>query len=76
MILVVKAEDSQLSGCGFKPRRCIMDGVSKASCKLEKIEVAKWGTLKKGRSQQLAWVKSQIFLAMVGFESSGVLFVH
>ncbi len=37
MILVVKAEDSQLSGCGFKPRRCIMDGVSKASCKLEKI---------------------------------------
>ena len=31
MILVVKAEDSQLSGCGFKPRRRTLDGVSKAS---------------------------------------------
>ncbi len=26
--LVVKAEDSQLSGCGFKPWHCILDGVS------------------------------------------------
>ncbi len=29
--LVVKAEGSQLSGCGFKPRRRILNGVSKAS---------------------------------------------
>jgi hypothetical protein len=29
--LVVKAEDSQLCGCGFKLRRRILDGVSKAS---------------------------------------------
>ena len=29
--LVVKAEDSQLSGCVFEPRRRILDGVSKAS---------------------------------------------
>jgi hypothetical protein len=29
--LVVKAEDSQLSGCGFEPRRRILDGGSKAS---------------------------------------------
>jgi len=28
---VVKAEDSQLSGCGFKPPRCVLDGVSEAS---------------------------------------------
>jgi hypothetical protein len=28
---VVKAEDSQLSGCGFKSRRRLLDGVSKAS---------------------------------------------
>ncbi len=29
--LVVKAEDSQLSGCGFEPLRRILDGVSKVS---------------------------------------------
>jgi hypothetical protein len=29
--LVVKAEDSQLSGCGFKPWRRILDGVTEAS---------------------------------------------
>ncbi len=44
--LVVKAEDSQLSGCWFE-----LDGVSKASCyKLQwknEIKVAKWGTPKK-----------------------------
>ncbi len=28
---MVKAEDSQLSGCGFKSRGRILDGVSKAS---------------------------------------------
>jgi hypothetical protein len=28
---VVKGEDSQLSGCGFKSRRRILDGVSEAS---------------------------------------------
>jgi hypothetical protein len=27
---VVKAEDSQLSGCGFEPRCHILDGVSEA----------------------------------------------
>jgi hypothetical protein len=48
---VVKAEDSQLSGCGFEPRRRILDGVSKASYyKLQwkkEIKLAKWGTPKK-----------------------------
>ena len=29
--LVVMAEDSQLSGCGFKPLRHILDGVHEAS---------------------------------------------
>ena len=48
---MVKAEDLQLSGCGFETRRRILDGVSKASyyklqCK-NKIKVAKWGTPKK-----------------------------
>jgi hypothetical protein len=28
---MVKVEDSHLSGCGFEPRRRILDGVSKAS---------------------------------------------
>jgi hypothetical protein len=28
---VVKGKDSQLSGCGFKSRRRILDGVSKVS---------------------------------------------
>ncbi len=73
MILVVKAEDSQLSGCGFKPRRCIMDGVSKASCKLEKIEVAKWGTLKKVDTISLHELK--VKFSFVGYESNGVFFV-
>jgi hypothetical protein len=34
--LVVKGEDSQLSGCGFESRRCILDGVSEASYYNEK----------------------------------------
>ena len=47
--LVVKAEDSQLSSCGFKRRRCILDGVREASYYKWKneIKVAKWGTPKK-----------------------------
>ena len=47
--LVVKGEDSQLSGCGFEPRRRILDGVSEASFYIVKreIKVAKWGTPKK-----------------------------
>ncbi len=48
---MVKAEDSQLSGCGFKPWRRILDGVSEASYyELQwknEIKVAKWGTPKK-----------------------------
>jgi hypothetical protein len=46
---VVKGEDSKLSGCGFKPLRCILDGVSEASYYIgkRKIKVAKWGTPKK-----------------------------
>jgi hypothetical protein len=45
---VVKAEDSQLSGCGFEPLRRILDGVSDASYYIGKkeIKVAKWGTPK------------------------------
>ncbi len=31
--LMVKAEDSQLSGCGLKSRRLILDGVSKITMK-------------------------------------------
>ncbi len=46
---MVKAEDSQLSSCGFEPRRRILDGVSEASYYKWKneIKVAKWGTPKK-----------------------------
>ncbi len=48
---MVKAEDSHLSGCGFEPRRHILDGVSKASYyKLQwenEIKVVKLGTPKK-----------------------------
>ena len=47
--LVVKAEDSQLSGSGFEPLRRILDSVSKASYYIGKkeIKVAKWGIPKK-----------------------------
>ena len=47
--LVVKGEDWQLSGCGFKPRRRILDSVSEASYYIGKreIKVAKWSTPKK-----------------------------
>jgi hypothetical protein len=34
--LVVKGEDSHLSGCGFESQRRILDGVSKASYYIEK----------------------------------------
>ncbi len=46
--LVVKGEDSQLSGCGFESRLRILDGVSEASYYIGKreIKVAKWGTPK------------------------------
>ncbi len=44
---MVKAEDSQLSGCGFEPWHCILDGVSEAGYyKLQwknEIKVAKGG---------------------------------
>ncbi len=49
--LVVKAEDSQLSGCGFKSRHRRLDCCK--CCwllqlkKIMKIKVAKWGTPKK-----------------------------
>ncbi len=33
---MIKGEDSQLSGCGFKSRHRILDGVSKASYYIEK----------------------------------------
>jgi hypothetical protein len=54
--LVVKADDSQLSGCGFEPWRRILDGVSKASYyKLQwknEMKVAKWGTpIKKNKKK-------------------------
>jgi hypothetical protein len=49
--LVVKLEDSQLRGCGFEPRRRILNGVRDAIYyKLQwkkEIKVAKWGTPKK-----------------------------
>ncbi len=46
---MVKAEDSQLSGCGFEPLHHILDGVREASYYIGKkeIKVAKWGTPKK-----------------------------
>jgi hypothetical protein len=46
LVLVVKGEDSQLSGCGFESLCRILDGVSEASYYIEKreIKVAKWGT--------------------------------
>ncbi len=45
---MVKGEDSQLSGCGFKSQHRILDGISEATITLEKeIKVAKWGTPKK-----------------------------
>jgi hypothetical protein len=45
--LVVKAEDSQLSGCGFESWHLILDGCKR--CKLLKMKnyekkLAKWGT--------------------------------
>ncbi len=47
---MVKAEDSQLSGCGFKPPCRILDSVSEASYyKLQwknELNVANWGTPK------------------------------
>ncbi len=47
--LVVKADDSQSRGCGFEPRRRILDGMQASYCIVnkEKIKVAKWGTPKK-----------------------------
>ncbi len=46
---MVKAENSQLSGCELEPLRGILDGVSEASCYIGKkeIKVAKWSTTKK-----------------------------
>ncbi len=45
--LVVKPEDSQLSGCGLEPLHRILDGVAKLTITTEKRKVVKWGTPKK-----------------------------
>ncbi len=57
--LVVKGEDSQLSGCRFKSRRRILDGVSEASYYIGKreIKVAKWGTPKKKKKKKKKRIK-------------------
>ena len=49
--LVVKADDSQSKGCGFKPRPHILDGKQAKLAiycitKNKEIKVAKWGTPK------------------------------
>jgi len=44
---VVKAEDSQLSGCGSEPLRRIPDGITTGLQWKKEIKVAKWGTPKK-----------------------------
>jgi hypothetical protein len=47
---VVKADDSQSRGCGFKPRHLILDGKqAKLAIALKNIaiKVAKWGEPKK-----------------------------
>jgi hypothetical protein len=44
---VVKADDSQSRGCGFEPRRRILDGMQAKLAIALKIKVAKWGTPKK-----------------------------
>ena len=48
---MVKADDSQSRGCGFEPRRRILDGMqAKLAIALKikrEIKVAKWGTPKK-----------------------------
>ena len=55
---MVKAYNSQLSGCGFEPRRRILDGESKASLqitiKIKEIKVAKWGTPKKKFEKEIS----------------------
>jgi hypothetical protein len=47
---VVKADDSQSRGCGFKPRHLILDGKQAKlaiALKNKEIKVAKWGEPKK-----------------------------
>ncbi len=52
--LVVKAEDSQLSGCAFKPWSRILDGVSKASYYIGKRNKDRcWGILRTNESKAL-----------------------
>jgi hypothetical protein len=52
---VVKAEDSQLSGCGFKPPRRILDGVSEAS--YYKLQLKK---KKRNKGSQMGHTKKNI----------------
>ena len=49
---MVKAEDSQLSGCGFKSRGRILDGVSKASYYIGK----------RNKGSQMGHIKKIFFL--------------
>jgi hypothetical protein len=50
---VVKAEDSQLSSCGFKSRHRILLQL--------KIKVAKWGTPKKKKKRMIKSLNSFIW---------------
>ncbi len=76
-----KAEDSQLSGCGFEPQytvRRILDGVSKASYYIGKkeIKVAKWGTPKKIFKKKTLTVAVAILFLMMSkqFQMQSVFF--
>jgi hypothetical protein len=43
---VVKGEDSQVSGCGFKSRRRILDGVTKLAIRLKRNKGSRMGHTK------------------------------
>jgi hypothetical protein len=77
--LVVKGEDSQLSGCGFETRRRILDGVSEACYYNGKreLKVAIWGTLKKYLKKVSLYTTHRHLAWLPGcFDNSLWLFSH
>ncbi len=56
---MIKAEDSQLSGCKFESRNCILDECKRCQLasyytfKITQTKVAKWGTPEKVFKQKI-----------------------
>jgi hypothetical protein len=73
---VVKADNSQSRGCGFEPRRRILDEMQAKLAIALKIKVAKWGTLKKYFKKSFPKRFSKKFKLIILINTAFVVFLN